>query len=246
MADKKISQLTLTTPVAGDYLVFEEAASGLFRAVKIASPNGIASLDANSKVPLSELPASTVGAPSPNSLALLDGGGALQIYRTLAGVNQPLLMLGTTDVKSYLLVARTDGSLALWNSTDANNVLLLGPGPTDLLDGYGRRIVYSGSNANGSYVRFSDGTQICFQSYVLTGTSYTRSVQGITEYYQDNLWTYPAAFVAVPYTYISGVNYNNAIGWGTSTTTQQNFTIARFSPLDTSNPNNLLAVGRWY
>ena len=46
-------------------------------------------------------------------------------------------------------------------------------------------IVERGSNANGNYVRFADGTQICTQT--ITGT-----VSGGTT------WTFPAAFSGVP------------------------------------------------
>ena len=46
-------------------------------------------------------------------------------------------------------------------------------------------VIERGSNANGDYVRFADGTQICTQSLALSSSAATG-------------WTYPAAFVAAP------------------------------------------------
>jgi len=45
-------------------------------------------------------------------------------------------------------------------------------------------IIERGSNSNGEYVRFADGTQICVISIADSTGSYT--------------WTYPAAFIAIP------------------------------------------------
>lgn len=47
------------------------------------------------------------------------------------------------------------------------------------------QVVERGSNANGEYVRFADGTQICW-----IGSSFTRVAQ-VT-------WTFPASFVSTP------------------------------------------------
>ena len=115
-----------------------------------------------------------------------------------------------------------------------------------VLDSSARRVVDSGSNSNGAWVRYSNGTQICAYKYVVTGTVSTRTVQSLTEYFQDNTWTYPAAFTATPNLYISGVHYMNVIGWGTTTATQARYNISRFSSLNTTDGNYLLAVGRWY
>lgn len=54
-------------------------------------------------------------------------------------------------------------------------------------------VVERGSNANGDYVRFADGTQIC-----------TASTGGGSSLFT---WTFPAAFVAAPV--VSGQTFNN-------------------------------------
>ena len=51
-------------------------------------------------------------------------------------------------------------------------------------------IIESGSNANGVYVRFADGTQLCQGTATLT-TILTSNILGGT-------WTFPAAFISAP------------------------------------------------
>lgn len=54
-------------------------------------------------------------------------------------------------------------------------------------------VIERGSNANGEYVRFADGTQICAHSLTLGAISTSEGAL----YRSDNLsWTYPAAFVS--------------------------------------------------
>jgi len=51
-------------------------------------------------------------------------------------------------------------------------------------------IIERGSNANGEYVRFADGTQMCWAEVTLS--------YGNATVCQINPWTYPAGFVAIP------------------------------------------------
>lgn len=62
-------------------------------------------------------------------------------------------------------------------------------------------IIERGSNANGEYVRFADGTQICVTQTDITTTSAFTNVFGTTSgtsYRNSFQWTYPAAFSAQP------------------------------------------------
>jgi hypothetical protein len=57
-------------------------------------------------------------------------------------------------------------------------------------------IIERGSNANGEYVRFADGTQICWlrnTASSVTNTA-TYAIQGITYYRNLLTWTFPVAF----------------------------------------------------
>lgn len=62
----------------------------------------------------------------------------------------------------------------------------------------GAAIIARGSNANGEWVRWEDGTQVCY------GTISPIIPAGSTIVSSDNAGTYPAAFISVPSVVLSG------------------------------------------
>lgn len=100
-----------------------------------------------------------------------------------------------------------------------------------------------GSNANGYWVRLSDGTQFCY----LAGVSASGFTASGSVYKSAQIdWTYPAAFSEAPCV-DGGTNANNA--WtaaGNGTTTAGN--VAFFLPFSFSGSLTcrLVAQGRWY
>ena len=110
-------------------------------------------------------------------------------------------------------------------------------------------IIERGSNANGEYVRFADGTQICTKELTLN------YVNGID---MAGIWTFPAGFVAPPianhtprplgftptvrtYQMISRVN--------SATTSDVSVAAANPSATNVSGdtlPTHVQAIGRWY
>ena len=69
----------------------------------------------------------------------------------------------------------------------------------------------SGSNANGSWIKYSDGTMICTYHYnrtqALTLTTFTNSS---TIAYCGWIWTFPQAFSAAP----TGISVTGDFNWG--------------------------------
>ncbi|MCA2011161.1 DUF2793 domain-containing protein [Cereibacter sphaeroides] len=59
-------------------------------------------------------------------------------------------------------------------------------------------IMERGSNANGEYVRFADGTQICWASIDETPTAWATAEGAFFRRSSSLTWTYPAAFIAAP------------------------------------------------
>ena len=55
-------------------------------------------------------------------------------------------------------------------------------------------IIESGDNANGYYVRFADGLQICYIDNLLAKSGGT----GISAAYVEGAWTFPAAYISFP------------------------------------------------
>ena len=105
-----------------------------------------------------------------------------------------------------------------------------------------RNVVERGSNANGEYVRFADGTQICTFSSPFSASSVVT-------------WTYPAAFSSTPPCLLAASDFPTVPGYyfteivksggassgsiyrfqrSTQTATADAFTIVCF------------AIGRWY
>ena len=92
---------------------------------------------------------------------------------------------------------------------------------------YGGSMIY-GSNANGAYIRYPDGMQICWWSglSVEPGTTST--------------WTYPAAFVAAPVITATGHEANMQLGDYVTTT----YCTIRNDSGSTKNAHTI-AIGRW-
>lgn len=109
-------------------------------------------------------------------------------------------------------------------------------------------VIERGSNANGEYVRFADGTQIC--SHTLTAVAVSTSVNNGALYSSIGLsWTFPANFV---YGTVqnrtgrllnasSGVGVHLPYGSNTSCTGIKAYATASVASTDL----NLLAIGRW-
>lgn len=106
----------------------------------------------------------------------------------------------TTNLQMFKRIRANDGSawgdwVEFYNSkTSVGTVSESGGVPTGAL-------FESGSNANGSYTRYSDGTQICSFTDVLpwTGSSVTLS----------KVWTYPAAFLSRPSIILTPMDYRD-------------------------------------
>lgn len=116
-------------------------------------------------------------------------------------------------------------------------------------------VIETGSNADGQYVRFADGTQICTASVTLAHGA--AAWCGLT-------WTYPAAFAAVPVT-TGSVDFDEVAANATpglddlgplvrlsQTATSVEIRQVRvtggtdFQAGDTLPGTQLLAIGRWF
>lgn len=111
-------------------------------------------------------------------------------------------------------------------------------------------IIQAGSNSNGRYVRFADGTQWCFHTkpgnFQLTQASGNIFVSSGNE-----PWTFPIAFITPPEFdafVMASVPYAWAVLGDTQATTQTAATFRVATGYSTSLvPDfNLMAAGRWY
>lgn len=109
-------------------------------------------------------------------------------------------------------------------------------------------IIERGSNANGEYVKFADGTMIC--TGTISGSVATSIASGSLYYSAALSWSFPAPFAAVPVVScsVSGVAANL---WasevsGSTTTSACAFYIMNTASQTVSVVRRLIAIGRWY
>lgn len=107
-------------------------------------------------------------------------------------------------------------------------------------------VIERGSNANGEYVRWADGTQICispsFTTAITTATGSIFSNQGDVK-----TWTFPAAFSAVPK--VTSLPGTNSTTWGganaAETTTAASLRVFASGSVASSSVSGY-AIGRWF
>ena len=120
-------------------------------------------------------------------------------------------------------------------------------------------VIERGSNSNGEYVRFADGTQNCWHN--TSGGDITTNGAGTFDspYFGSTItWTFPAAFTANPEVFVSAVPPSGATNFARRTAgvsrgvvnTTTAFSIIPYRiGADTNNDVfelSLMAVGRWF
>lgn len=112
--------------------------------------------------------------------------------------------------------------------------------------GLGGHIVESGENANGRWIRFSDGTQICWfygERYISINNAYGDMYQGAI-----NL-TYPASYYSNPTAAIGRTTYGTGASWGSVSAIGAGGLTLRFYDLYSRSAAlteiSYLAIGRW-
>lgn len=107
-------------------------------------------------------------------------------------------------------------------------------------------ILEKGSNANGEYVRFADGTQICW-SPVFNGDPST-AIGSLYRLSAAGTWTLPAAFVNTGYAVAASANNNVQTHWANARSVSA--TSVEFQMLapnsQTGRSIRIMAVGRWF
>lgn len=99
-------------------------------------------------------------------------------------------------------------------------------------------VVGSGSNSNGRWTRFADGTQICYGNQEFPGNGWV-----------GKAWQYPLAFVGLPIVTASGIGNND--GFGASPILEAGLTSVIFRAATGSAENKqwanfgCIAIGRW-
>lgn len=144
------------------------------------------------------------------------------------------------------LIGHGDGAPAAFRSELDDVLDFLGPAFLNRFsDDIAGEVVESGSNANGEYVRFADGTQICRRADpdLTTISTATGAVYSTT-----SSWTYPAAFIEGPTVLGNSSRSTGGASWGGSVGTPGPTSVVLYAIASAQNTNARiqgLAIGRW-
>ncbi|PTX49064.1 hypothetical protein IQ03_02461 [Gemmobacter caeni] len=177
------------------------------------------------------------------SQAIYSGTALLQRAIRYTGVGTPP---ATAD--EYMRIRANDGTWGAWRRVYNSGSVV---GPVSQSGGVPTgALIERGSNANGEYVRFADGTQICTAQRIdTTGLTVAEGPFYISP--NDLTWTFPASFVAGPSVNIMGSRsdrFGGAFLRGASSTTGQGFRLFSTVALSASVnlPHSCIAIGRWF
>lgn len=110
-----------------------------------------------------------------------------------------------------------------------------------------RRLIERGSNANGEYTRWEDGTQEC--AYTDSTVVTTSTAAGSIFHSLSVNYTFPAAFSAVPKVTACAVRLSGVVGafQPISTSTTQSGSLGAIGATNSATANHsYIALGRWY
>ena len=111
-------------------------------------------------------------------------------------------------------------------------------------------IVESGSNSNGSYIKFSDGSMICYLNITVTDQAIDTQYGTSSLYFGKRTWTFPVAFIKEPNVSCGQFHWGTGGSWGG--TTEATKTIAVLIGYDmysrasgTRTIISATAIGKW-
>ena len=111
-------------------------------------------------------------------------------------------------------------------------------------------IIESGSNANGDYIKFANGTMMCsYTDQIGTSVNTTTSSWGpsISTYYANVIYTYPASFFSAPNVAIASIDSGSGVCsaclGAMPTTTSGHIELIGSCALAKI---SYIAIGRWY
>lgn len=188
------------------------------------------------------------------------GGFSEQLKSVLDSVN-------VNPAPDSLFKRASDGRGKVANATEADDAVALGQLPDDVADLYAKNnivgpvsqsggvptgaIFETGTNANGEYVKYADGTAICWVSKNLENTFSTMAFGSLFRSGTNTL-NLPIAF--------ADTNYSASIGWGltqevidtvenvgarTTSSIGLNFILNSNRAVPYTVPISLVIIGRW-
>lgn len=139
----------------------------------------------------------------------------------------------------------TNNAWAPWEQLYSNSGVL---GPVGKTNGIPNGALFQhGSNANGEFVRFADGTQICYASGILPDANVT-SATGSIWTSAEVTWNFPASFQTSDDLFVSASPRTGTNMWSKARVASFNGALIKhFSATSITSPTDvsLLAIGLW-
>ena len=188
---------------------------------------------------------STANTPG-NNYPTAAAGSLLVVYRGPNNTTQVYTTFGGTtansaNLRQYVRSRGTDG----WSPWDEilmrDNILGSVSQSSGVPTG---AIIERSSNANGEYVRFADGTQIC--SVTAAAVDTTTAIGALFMHANLLTWTFPAAFAAPPVVSGGGGNAARWLGLNVPAVNSVAYRIYSHGSTGTLSAPALTAVGRWF
>lgn len=163
---------------------------------------------------------------------------ALNVNSDIADINK----VNASDLNEIKNVVNTNddnmGLLSNLTTPNKNNLV-----------GAINSIVESGSNANGDYIKYSDGTMICTKKVSFVGLQFTTAWGNVYETPPVELGNYAQEFVDIPLMFITAAT-SSAVAEGVDNTKTSFGKIVFYRPIRTDYANYrynfyLMAIGKW-
>jgi len=199
MATKRIRDLPSNTPTPGDVVAVDRPGGGTFR-IPLGQAGGIPFLDVAGALAASDAHLNRGSVTSAVDWNTLTNAGTYEIASGAFGTGSANTPPAVTK-QGHLLVLKTSGATTQVYVPKGND-----PGiywrqyAGGTWSSWATAGVMYGSNANGWYVRFPNGVQICMRQR-LQLSFYNANHMTVT-------WTLPAAFVAADYVPLALYDYN--------------------------------------
>ncbi|MFN3825397.1 MAG: DUF2793 domain-containing protein [Pseudorhodobacter sp.] len=170
-------------------------------------------------------------------------GQLLHVQRS--GASRSQLVLQSAGTQRIWIRGYTGGAWQPWYEVFHSRTVLAAVSQAGGVPTGG--LIEAGSNANGDYVRFADGTQICTRAVSVSlaiGTGFQGGFRSAAQ-----TWTFPAAFSAAPGLQVTPRNLTALGGTGANTpgtSSAQWAVVAVTTQTAATRDVSLTATGRWF
>lgn len=138
------------------------------------------------------------------------------------------------------------------SQTTSTNATIVDSYSESTQDGYScnyvNNIIESGSNANGNYIKYADGTMLCWRRITFTGIAFNSAWGSVYESASQSFGATPQTFISTPaiFTSVDNAAYAGVEGIHNASTTSYG-EAQLFRPVNGSATValNILAIGKW-